>query len=341
MRASLYRTLMMSLPVLLASCGGDEEPEPNNPGNGNTQYVPAPRGPARPQAVPGSAVDCASGEGSLSGRFVAPNGSTPVAGAFVYISSGDCWAGTDKDGRFTAKGLPSGSTDVRAEKGLFRSEATATTGSSALSLRVNPSEVRLAYVDGLFDSVEQVLERLGFNPEEIDADALASEDLSRYAAVFLNCGMSQFQSEDPAVQQALRDYVSGGGVLYASDWAEVYVNSAFPSRVGFLAPDSRKGNVGEQQALVLDEGMKRALGKDTATISFEAPLWAIIDSVPAGTQVLVRGPASTIEGAVLPDRPYMVQFQEGAGRVTYTTFHNEAQTTGDMDTLLEQLLFQL
>jgi hypothetical protein len=31
----------------------------------------------------------------------------------------------------------------------------------------------------------------------------------------------------------------------------------------------------------------------------------------------------------------------GGGRVTYTSFHNEAQTTADMDQLLEQMLLGL
>jgi hypothetical protein len=340
----------MSLAVLLASCGDDtEDPnpdpgpsDPNNPGGGdNTQYVPAPRGPTRPQTVPGPAVDCASGGSALSGRFIAPNGNTPIAGAFVYINSGDCWAGTDQDGRFTAKGLPAAETSVSAEKGVFRSDGTATPGGSALSLQVDPSEARLAYVAGSFDSIQVVLERLGFAPDQIDEDSLSSGVLTDYDAVFFNCGMSETQAEDPEVQDALKAYVEGGGVLYASDWAEVYVKAVFPSQVTFLGSDPRVGTTGEVQATVLDEGLKRALGKEQATINFDAPNWAVIDSVPAGTQVLVRGPVTTSGGTALADRPYMVQFQAGEGRVTYTSFHNEALTTADMDTLLEQLLFQL
>lgn len=338
MRTSRFRFLLLTLPLALAACSSDAD-ESND--DGNTQYEEAPRGTARPDGVPASAVDCATGPSTLKGRFLAPNGTTPVAGAFVYAASGDCWAGTDKDGYFVIKGLPNAETQVRAEKGIFRTEVQATPGKSALSLQVNAAAVPLAYVAGAFDTMQHVLERLGFTPEQIDEDSLTSDVLSKYAGVFLNCGLNEYPMEYENALQALNGYVESGGVLYASDWAESYVTAAFPGRVTFLAPDPRVGATGEQEAAVLDEGLKRALGKGTATINFDSPVWAVIDSVAAGTEVLVRGPVVTMDGTTLSDRPYLVQFATGKGRVTYTSFHNEAQTTGDVDVLLEQLLFQL
>jgi hypothetical protein len=338
-----YRLLLVSLAALMVGCGDDtENPDPNNPGGGGsepTTYVPAPRGAQRPQAVPAIAVDCGSGSGALKGQYFAPNGSTPVAGAFVYFTSGDCWAGTDKDGRFYVKGLPSGATTVRVEKGLFRSQSSATPGSS-VSLKVDPAQVKLAYVRGSFDSIQQVLTRLGFTAQELKAEHLSTVDLSTYSAVFLNCGLNESFVYDEVTPERLKAFVQGGGVLYASDWAESYVQAAFPGRVGFLE-DTREGKDAVQQAVVLDEGLKRALGREQASINFDSSGWAVIDSVPTGTSVLVRGPVQTEQGATLPDRPYMVQFQEGQGRVNYTSFHNESQTTEDMNVLLEQFLFQL
>jgi len=349
MRIPSCRLLLVSLAVLMVSCGDDNgdpgtNPNPNNPNNpgggGTITYVPAPRGPQRPQAVPAAAVDCGSGSGTLTGSVLAPNGSTPVAGAFVYFASGDCWAGTDQSGKFNVKGLPTGATAVRMEKGLFRSQGNATPG-GAVSLRVDASQVKLAYVAGSFDSIEDVLERLGFTAEALDAEQLASADLSAYSALFLNCGMEEVYAYDDATVEAMRSFVRGGGVLYASDWTEVYVQALFPDKVGFYPDYARVGQSGEAQARVLDEGLKRALGREQALISFDQEGWAIIDSVPSGTTVLVSGPATTYEGTALENRPYMVQFPEGEGRVTYTSFHNDVQTTEDMDVLLEQLLFQL
>jgi hypothetical protein len=44
---------------------------------------------------------------------------------------------------------------------------------------------------------------------------------------------------------------------------------------------------------------------------------------------------------VTATKPYAVQFATGAGRVTYTSFHNEAQATSDMQRLLESMVFGL
>lgn len=349
MRLPSYRLLLVALAVAMAGCGDDTDdtnnpdtnnPDTNNPGDGDTTtYVPAPKGSQRPQAVPAAAVECGSGSEKLNGYFFAPNGSTPVAGAFVYFSSGDCWAGTDQDGKFAVKGLPTGSTGVRIEKGLFRSESDATPGTS-VSLKVDPAQVKLAFVPGQYDNIEVVLERLGFTVEALSPDELAITDLSTYSALFLNCGLDDSYVYDAPTVETLRGYVRGGGVLYASDWAESYVQALFPGKVGFVPENARVGQSSGQQATVLDEGLKRALGKDKAAITFDQEGWAVIDSVPTGTTVLVSGPAPTPTGT-LENRPYMVQFAEGSGRVSYTSFHNEPQTTEDMDILLEQLLFQL
>lgn len=337
--------LSLALPLmLLAACSSDSDDSKSGgsgPIDDDTQFEPAPQGEDRPGSLPSPTVDCAAGEGTLQGRFLAPNGTTPVAGAFVYVASGNCWAGTDKDGYFALTGLPMEETTVRAEKGLFRSEVKATPGTDTLSLQVDPTSVRFAYVPGIFDTIEEVLGRLGFSAEEIDATAFTAERLADYDAVFLNCGLDPAPAEDPAALEALRTYVEGGGVLYASDWAEMYVKGAFPNAVNFASPDTRIGDSGTHEAKVLDAGLARALGRDTATITFDAPVWAVVDSVPSSTRVLVSGPVVTMDGVELADRPYMVQFEAGEGRVTYTSFHNEAQTTQDVDTLLEQLLFQL
>mgnify|MGYP001182012591 CR=1 FL=1 len=318
--------------------GGDDGGEDGGEDGGD--FVAAPRGPARPEELPAAKVDCAAGESQLQGRFVAPNGETPVAGAWVYIAAGDCWAGTGADGSFAVRGLPEGETVVRAEKGLFRAEAVGSTG-APLQLRVEQGELKLAHFEGLFDSMDQVLADLGFESTPLDPDALATTDLTPWDVVFFNCGMGQWQAEEPAVQEALRAYVEGGGRIYLSDWADVFVSATFPGRIGFASPDARLGAMGEQTATVHDEALVRALGKRTATVGFDAPMWTVIDSVADDVEILVSGPVETVTGESLGERPYLVQFGAGEGRVTFTSFHHEQQPTDDVRTLLEQLVFQL
>ncbi|XXF76922.1 hypothetical protein P2318_28285 [Myxococcaceae bacterium GXIMD 01537] len=329
------RLVLSSLALLMASCG-----DSNTEGNDDDNTPPTGTVPQQPAVVPAALVDCGKGSASLNGRFLAPNGTTPVAGGFVYLSSGNCWVGTDKDGAFTAKGLPSGSTEVHVQKGLFKGAVKASPG-TAVSVKADGAKVKLAYVLGGFDRIQDVLERLGVQAEALSADELANVKLSDYSALFLNCGMDDTYAEDPDTRAALKAYVENGGVLYASDWAESYVQHAFPDKVTFLKPDTRVGEEGLRDASVLDEGLTRALGRKSASINFDQGGWAVIDSVPATTQVLVRGPASDYNGNALSERPYVVQFSQGNGRVTYTSFHTEAQATDDMHTLLEQLLFNL
>ena len=338
--------LLLPLVLLLAACGGsdgDASPHDGDGGGGDTligDHVPAPRGPTRPATLPAALVDCAAGDGTLAGRFLAPNGETPVAGAFVYIASGDCWAGTDQAGRFSAKGVPAGETTVRAEKGLFRAEANGAPG-TALRLRLQADAARIAYVAGSFDAVQFLLDSLGFAPEQITEDDLPTARLADFDAIFLNCGMAEYHAFDDDALDALRAWVEGGGVLYTSDWAEIYVKQAFPGRVHFRDPDPRAGKDGEREATVHDEGFLRALGRSDALIEFDSAMWAVIDSVPESTRVLVRGPVELFDGTDYGDRPYMVQFDVGEGRVTYTSFHYEAMPSPDMLTILEQLIFRL
>lgn len=337
MRTTSHRLLLASLAALAVGCADKKE---NGNSNGDGSTGGSTNVPARPAVLPASQVDCGKGSASLSGRFLAPNGTTPVAGAYVYVASGNCWAGTDQNGDFLAKGVPSGATQVHAEKGVFQAASSGTPG-QALSLKLDAATVKLGYVEGTYDTIETVLQRLGFNPTPIPVEELGTTDLSSYAAVFLNCGVAEDYADDTAVQGKLRAYVQNGGTLYASDWAETYVRTAFPGHITFVSPDARVGYEGEQQATVQDEGFKRALGRGTAAINYDLPGWALVDSVQAGTQVLVSGPGVDGDGTNLGTKPYLLQFTEGKGRVTYTTFHDGTQTTEDMNVLLEQLLFSL
>lgn len=343
MRMNSRRLLLASLVTLAAGCSkSTDSGNSNNNGNGTDSGTPTPTNtvPQRPAALPASQVECGKGSATLNGNILAPNGTTPVAGAFIYVASGDCWAGTDANGAFTVRGVPSGATQVHMEKGLFQAASSATPG-TPVSLKVDGARVKLAYVEGTYDNVQAVLEHMGFQATRIPAEDLNTADLSPYAGVFLSCGLSEFYAQDEGTQKNLRAYVQNGGVLYASDWAADYVQSTFPGHITFLSPDPRNGGVGDPQASVLDEGLKRALGRSTATIHFETPSWEVMDSVAAGTQVLVSGPVVDTNDSSLGNHPYLVQFQEGKGRVTYTSFHNAEQSTADMDLLLQQLLFSL
>ncbi|MCX7994433.1 MAG: hypothetical protein N3A65_01500 [candidate division WOR-3 bacterium] len=43
----------------------------------------------------------------------------------------------------------------------------------------------------------------------------------------------------------------------------------------------------------------------------------------------------------LPNRPVMVRFDYGEGTVLFTSFHNEAQNTADMNVILVRIIYEL
>ncbi len=290
-----------------------------------------------------SVVDCKAGSSTLAGGFYAPNGTTPVVGGTVTTSGATgCQAITDAAGAFTFVNVPSSPATVTATKGFLTATATGTPGQK-LALTVDPAGLQLAYVPGSYDQIEAVLQRLGFTSSltALAASDLATATLGQYRALLLDCGLDESFAGDAATQAQLRAYVAGGGVLYASDWAYGYVDGAYPGRIVFLSPEPRVGEgMDGVPARILDASLQAALGRTTASINFNLGGWVVIDSVPAPGEVLISGPVTTYADA-FPDKPFVARFADGSGRVTFTSFHNEAQTTQDMDVLLEQMLLGL
>jgi hypothetical protein len=330
-RSIAFRALAASATLTFFACGGGGDDGPPPP-----SY----------RAIP---VSCGAGTATVEGLFLAPNGTTPIGGASVALASAaGCTALTADDGSFKLTNVPAGATTATATKGLFGASMAVTPGTFAV-LKVAAGSVSLAYVPGAWDSIEDVVARLGFTPTEITAADLGTADLTVYDAVLLDCGLDESYTSDPATQANLQAYASAGGRLYASDYAFTYVSAAFPGKINFLSPNPYAGEPADNQiAAIVDPTLAAALGKTTAAINFNLDGWVVIDSAPVGTNVLLTGPAIVYDplapppGLVtLPDKPYAVQFAHGSGRVTYTSFHNEAQTTADMDRLLEQMLFAL
>jgi hypothetical protein len=317
----MRRTLAPLLAVaLLSACGGSDKKSP----------------PATPWVV-----DCQAGGATATGTFLSPSGTVPIVGATIVLASAPaCTASTSADGSFELRNVPATPTEVTAVKGRFHRTVPVTPG-TPVEIRLDAASVSIAYVPGDYDAIETVVSRLGFVPIDVQASELAAVDLSQYDILLFNCGMDEGYFDDPDTLSAVRAWIEAGGVLYASDWAAIYVDALYPGEVNYLQPNWYDGQDGEVTAQVVDESLSRALGKGTATINFDLGGWVVVDSISAGVKLLIRGPASTFTSGTLPNRPFAAQFAEGTGRVTYTSFHEEAQTTADMDTLLEQMLLGL
>ncbi len=136
---------------------------------------------------------CEAGLGALAGVVHFPNGTLPVGGALVYVTSpgteavrtGECGECVDRggllavaitgpDGRFAFTAVPAGTWSLVVEKGPFVRATEITVGACTTEslppdrtrLPRNPSEgriPRIAVVGGPFDRMRTVLDRLGLD----------------------------------------------------------------------------------------------------------------------------------------------------------------------------------
>jgi hypothetical protein len=187
-----------------------------------------------------------------------------------------------------------------------------------------------------------ILDSMGWEFTEIDYKDLRNLDLlSQYNAVFINCARAFADVDDDeanaqtdpiewSVAQAsvaLEQYVRNGGTLYASDWAYTFINRGMPGYLTF--PEQAKiGSEGVVQVDVKDPGLAAVLGGSTVPINFDLGAWVPIQGVSDKVKVYLT----------LNDWQLAASFPYGQGKVIYTAFHNQKQTTDQEKQLLEYLV---
>lgn len=288
--------------------------------------------------------------GSVELHVTAPNGSTPLVGATVsVIGYESLQAETDSTGLAELPQVPVGEVALAIAKGPYYCELVLEVEEGLTTtdqFSIPADSVKMAVVLGAWDSIELVLERLGFSYfsgayDIILANDLASEEVvARYDVIFINCGVPLDNSRNADVQANLRSHVESGGYLYVSDWSSTYVDEIWPEAIQFVSPDAQIGYEGTVRGDIVDSELAAAMGTDEMDITFDLGAWVVIDSVGVGTRVHVQGDVQTEQGP-MSDRPLTVSFTPGDGKVIYTSFHNEAQTTSDMDHILEFIVLGL
>lgn len=206
-------------------------------------------------------------------------------------------------------------------------KAETTVGSAGGKLAVTPVG---------YDDMKSILEKLGVAPEEITFDQMTSAAaLEKYDAIYINCA-GEAESPSDEVVTAIKEYVKNGGIVYASDFAAGVVEKAFPGKINFIGgsvASAHIGDTGDVTAKVVDSGLASVLGKTSATIKYDLSAWVVVDSPGGGTRVLMTGDTPTTSGTQ-KDKPLVLTFSEGKGEVLYTTFHNEAQLTKEVEAII-------
>ena len=315
----------------------------------------------------------------------------PLAGARVYLVQpidGVVYEDeTLEDGSFLIADVPAPQVglQVRAEKGGFvytwddvavqpraqNDQGTLLTATDQCQPLEADLGRRYLVVDGTFDKIQDVLDRMGLQNVDIaqgvplDPTALWTLDvfsnydqLQNYDVVFVNCGVSEIdyaQGISAPVKANIRRFIEEGGSLYVSDWAYELIEQVFAERIDFLRDDTaldaaQYGMPGVYTADVVEPGLRDHLGADTVDIDFNFLGSVIISQVSSGVQVFLKADMQyEVNGGaqVLPDTPITVGFRQGLGRVVFTSFHQEnseeglEELDGPEDLVLRYIVFSL
>jgi hypothetical protein len=350
---------------------------------------------AGPHVVP-DAGTC--GVGTVTGVICAPDMHTDVAGAIVEVKGTcdgqpfDAHATTNAQGQFSIQ-VPEGSWSVVATAGSFSQtySVTVTAGQTTAipenQLCFASNTARLAVVTGPGDHIETLLTGLGFTVTTFDGTSsgwassagaqqflLDPGQMSQFDIIFFDCasgrvnGSIDFGTNTTGITQNLKSFVAGGGSVYASDWAFIFVSLVsgdiqWLSSVGNInMPFNTYDLMGYAPQMltanVVDNGLAQYLGQTTVNINFpnnssaHALHWGLMETVNAPAVVLISGDAEpcginpttcTVAGSAISDVPLaaLVPSSNGSGVVEYTSFHDIDQTTTDVQQILKYLIFKL
>jgi len=305
--------------------------------------------------------------GGVSGRICAPSQQVYVANARVSMEHayGTSTTYTDQQGFFLLDDVPAGDWTLVIQKGSFY---------SSIQVFVPPNEVTelaeeeclhgtldIAVVTGMYDNIGHLLRDLGLEFTSIDglgpdgANFLRDPtEMEKYDIIFLNCGMTYDYMEPAhmdAVAENVRDYVANGGSLYASDWAYWVVEKSWPDMLDFRGTDSvlwspAVGKADTYRVSVLDPDMVASLGGvGYANVRYDLEGWITPTGFGSGVVPMVEGEYdfyNLMTGATLSgEGPLAAKMTVGDGAVIFTTFHNEAQITLDMEYLLREIIWAL
>ncbi len=323
--------------------------------------------------------------GLVKGVACAPKAGVSVAFANISIdistpclSSGNTFHAdtvADVKGSYAFNAVPPGVGTVKIVKGSFQTSIPVTiVGGQTLDLTQPTSDrcfkagaVKIAVVQGDADSIETLLTELGFAHDDFATSSGATSagakflgdgaKMNTYDVIFVDCGskLDTIFAGTPknTITANIKAFVAAGHSLYASDWAWLMVESAFPTAIEFYGDDlstskataGPKPTAGPRQGPgpsltekkagaaaytttgnVVDAGLAAVLGKSSTTIYEDLGTWVVMQSAGPGTTVEIEStvtdtlPATGTWGTV----PLVVRFPSGAGHVVYTSFHNIA-----------------
>lgn len=306
--------------------------------------------------------------GDITGYVCAPGKTLFIGGANVSVTTADCNGQpvtvntlSAADGVYVLTDVPVGPVVVNVTKGSFQTEYIVTVPPNGTvhapdvvtDLCFPTNETKIAVVTGDWDQIESILNKLGLSYDLFDGDVVTAiaigfltnlQHMKQYDIIFFDCGADHdlILAMNPMIVNNIQQFVMAGGSVYASDWAYMYVEKAWPNAINFVGDPSptaypKVGNKGLIQATIVDPNLANNLGKAAVQIKYDLAAWVVVQSVSATTTTHIVGNVPGFGNGL----PLMMTHKQGAGTVLYTTFHNEKQVTNDMSTILNFLVFEL
>jgi len=231
----------------------------------------------------------------------------------------------------------------------------------------DPLELDVALVTGDYDDVNLVLEGMGFanfttvegsSPDDLRAFLTDIEEMRQYDLIFFNGGHAEAgliypdadgNDSSEAILANIRQYVTEGGAVYASDWAYDVIERGWPNAIDFQGDDAvpnaaQLGDYDVVDAAVRDQALATFLGADQIEVDYDLPVWPPILSVQGYVSTHLTGTVHYREGTeaiALPDVPLLVSFSTGEGRVGFSTFRVAANQNEQMLSLLQYIMSEL
>lgn len=217
---------------------------------------------------------------------------------------------------------------------------------------------RVAVITGNYDDWESILAEVGvtnyqlingLTGDELGQFLSKPENLAEFGALFFAGGHTEedvlYDTDGSdtagivtAVRTSVRDFVSNGGFLYASDWSYDVIELCWPDRIDFLGDDeepdaAQLGEPDTVHAALLDDAMVAAVGGDRVDVAFDLDTWPVIESVDSQVTVYQQaaGRVGYREGtaqSTVFNSPLLVSFRPDNGKVVFSSWRVAANLEG-------------
>jgi hypothetical protein len=176
----------------------------------------------------------------------------------------------------------------------------------------------------------------------------SAELLAQYDILFFNCGNNDYQSGNADAMNNLRDFVSNGGIVYATDWMYTYIQGAFTEYLTFAQPNTAGTQLPLEATLGsadLEAWLEAQGISVTPTVTVEGFLsgWQMVGSHADNVDAWVIAQSVNYSGATYTDKPLAYTFAHECGGVFYSSFHTHGNYSASaaIDQMMSYFVFEL